>query len=134
MFHSQYLRCPGCKKIVFDEDLALANISNPTPCCGHSGESRQVWPSVPAQRFLGLVSNQDLADDDEMRVAVILLCTAIELLLEYVVWDLLSIHNTPTEVAEFILDSNWVQLLSAPDRSIWDNPMCAIKIAHGLHG
>ncbi|MFH1450325.1 MAG: hypothetical protein ABIG09_07975 [bacterium] len=89
-----------------DGDLSLINASKPTPCCGHSGQARQIWPSVPAQRFLGIVTERNLEDDDEKRVATILLCTSLELLLENAIWEVLVACNTPTEVAEFILETN----------------------------
>jgi hypothetical protein len=106
-FHAQYEECPACGQVVYDPRLKLARVDEPAPCCGAFGKSRTVWPSFEVQKFLEIVENQDLNSNEERPIAIVFLCTAIELLLESSLWKLLGVHTKSRQLAEFVLENTW---------------------------
>lgn len=106
-FHAQYQECPACGQVVYDPRLKLARVDEPAPCCGAFGKSRTVWPSFEVQKFLEIVGNQDLNSNEERPIAIVFLCTAIELLLESSLWKLLGVHTKSRQLAEFVLENTW---------------------------
>ncbi|MGB7062215.1 MAG: hypothetical protein WBF13_07670 [Candidatus Zixiibacteriota bacterium] len=66
-----------------------------------------MWPTIQVWKFLDIVVSQDMDSPDERPTAIIFLCTAIELLLERVLWNLLDFHTKSEQLSEFVLDSNW---------------------------
>jgi hypothetical protein len=109
----QYVQCPACGRVILDDQHRLTKLSEPAPCCGASGESRIVWPSIDAYHFLEIVARQDLNSPNECPIAIVFLCTLLELLLENSIWRLLQIHTKSGQLAELILESS-----SARDRRI----------------
>jgi hypothetical protein len=59
------------------------------------------------QKFLEIVGNQDLNSNEERPIAIVFLCTAIELLLESSLWKLLGVHTKSRQLAEFVLENTW---------------------------
>ena len=100
MESDSYVECPACGKVIF----RLPASDEPAPCCGASGESRIIWPSLEVHKFLEFVYNQDFKSFDERRIAIVFLCAALELLLEQSIWKLLGAHVKSREVAEFVID------------------------------
>jgi hypothetical protein len=92
--------------IISDPRLSLTEKNKPAPCCGAFGQSRLIWPSFTVQKFLEIVDKQDLNSNEERPIAIVFLCTALELLLEQALWSLLNIYTKSEQLAELILDSN----------------------------
>ncbi len=103
-FDSPYRLCPSCGEIVSDPTSSLTTYSKPAPCCGASGEPRAIWPTVAVTELLGIVDSQDLDSLDGRRVASIFLCTALELLLEHSLWELLGVYTDSEVLEEAVLD------------------------------
>lgn len=101
-----YVQCPACGRVVHSEHGKLSRLDEPAPCCGASGKVRTIWPSLEVHKFLQMAAAQDLDSDKERPVAIVFLCTALELLLEHAIWMLLSIHAKSQRLAEYVLDSN----------------------------
>jgi len=104
--YSPYVECPACHTIVNDTNHKLIALDEPAPCCGATGEPRIMYPSLEVLKSLELVDNQDLNSSDELKVAIVFLCTALELLLENSLWKLLQLHTKSPQLLEFVLDSN----------------------------
>jgi hypothetical protein len=105
MYESPYVQCPACRKVVFDPGQKLVKLDELAPCCGSSGQPRIIWPSFEALKFLEIVSSQDLSSPDGRRIAIVFLCTVLELLLEDSLWELLEIHTNSRQLADAVLDS-----------------------------
>jgi hypothetical protein len=104
--HDFYVQCPACGMIISDPKLSLTEKNKPAPCCGAFGQSRCIWPSFTVQKFLEIVDKQDLNSNEERPIAIVFLCSALELLLEQALWSLLDIHTKSEQLAQLILDSN----------------------------
>ncbi len=101
---SPYLQCPACRKVVFDPDRKLARWDQPAPCCGASGEGRILWPSAETYDILEIARRQELGTSQGRRVAIVFLASALEMLLESVLWELLAAHDSQTSLSVLILD------------------------------
>jgi hypothetical protein len=100
---SDYKRCPRCRTIIDDSNLQLALLSHPTPCCAHSGEARLIWPNPEALAFLEIAQDQDLTSPVGRRIAIVFLSTAMELLLEDSLRELLEAHVKTSKMFEYLL-------------------------------
>lgn len=107
MLEDRYLECPACGKVLYDKGYKLIRLDELAPCCGASGKSRGLWPSSEVLKFLEIVASQDLDSSDERPTAIVFLCTAVELLLERVLWNLLDLHTRSERLSDFVLDGNW---------------------------
>lgn len=106
MFPVSYLRCPECRIIVFDPELKLGAINMPAPCCGTHGTSRGIWPGIQAIKLLEVAQGQNSTHPDEHRIAVLFFASALEIMLEDVLVELLRQHTTSEDLRETVLDSN----------------------------
>ena len=126
MYRSPYVQCPTCHTILHDQSHKLLALAEPAPCCGATGEPRITWPSLEVLEFLEIVDNQDLKSLDGSRIAIVFLCTALELMLEGSLWNLLQLHTKSSQLIETLLDGNWgrerrIQLYNKlSDRSLND--------------
>lgn len=105
MFATAYLRCPECHVIFADPDGKLSAVETPAPCCGARGDPRRIWPGRQALKLLEVVENQDVANPDEHRIALLFFASALELMLEAVLVELVRQHTTSDALSEAILDS-----------------------------
>ena len=91
--------------VVHNPHYKLTRLDEPAPCCGASGQPRTRWPSLEVHKFLEIVGSQELNSDDERRVAIVFLCSALELLLEHSPWRLLAVHTNSRQLADFVLEN-----------------------------
>lgn len=103
----RYRECPACGMVVRDEGRKLLNLDKPAPCCGASGEPRLLWPTLEVLKFLEIAADQDLDSKEERRIAVVFLCTALELLMENCLWNLLSTHARSRDLVDAVLENTW---------------------------
>ncbi len=106
MLHSPYLRCPACAMLVSDPMFELASLEKPAPCCGASGASRGIWPGLQARKLLEIADIQDNAQPDGHRIAILFLASALEIMLEDVLVELLRQDTASEALIEATLDSN----------------------------
>lgn len=100
----RYVQCPSCRKVILDPHGELGRLDQPTPCCGASGEHRILWPSPETYDILGIARNQELATSQGRRIAIVFLASALEILFENVLWELLAAHGSSTSISELVLD------------------------------
>lgn len=105
-WESSYIKCPECEKIILDTEQKFIWIAEPMPCCGASGRARITWPFLEAQEFLKIISDQDLKTENGIRIAVVFLCTVLELLLEEILWLVICKHTNSKPLANHLLESN----------------------------
>ena len=105
-FTTKYLKCPKCGKINYDPQLSLVELSKPAPCCGANGEPREMWPSIAVRMFYEVILKQDNNTQDGLRINIVFLSTALEVLLEDVLWELLELHTKSLTLAEVLFESN----------------------------
>jgi uncharacterized protein with HEPN domain len=101
---SMYRRCPNCKLIIKDPNRELTNFSTPSPCCGHKGESREIWPSLDAKILSDIIEEQNLENYKEQKVAIVFICTYLERLLEEVITSHMINHVKTIEALDSLLD------------------------------
>ncbi len=106
MFHSPYLRCPACGILVCDPTFDLVRVDNPAPCCGAHGESRSIWPGLQAIKLLEIAQDQDQESPEGQRISVLFLASALELMLEDVLVELLQQHTNSEALREAVLDAH----------------------------
>jgi hypothetical protein len=106
MILSLYVKCPNCLTVIDNSDLGLTEVDKPAPCCGATGEARIHWPSIKSLKFLEIVVGQNLESQDERRVAIVLLSTMLETLLEDIIWELLGTHAKIQLLKDITLDQN----------------------------
>ena len=106
MFHTPYLRCPACDIIVLDPELKLAAVDEPAPCCGARGASRGIWPGLQAIKLLEISEAQDREQPDGQRIALLFFASALEVMLEDVLVEVLRQHTQSEELSEAVLDSH----------------------------
>lgn len=107
IYHSPYVQCPACGKIIPGSPSKLIRPDEPAPCCGATGEARLLWPSLEVHHFLELVHKQNLDSTNERRVAIVFLATVLELLLENVLWELVRTYTDSHQLAEYLFDTSW---------------------------
>lgn len=101
---SPYIQCPACRRLNFDPDRKLARRDEPAPCCGASGEARIIWPSAETHDILEIARKRRLGTAQGRRIAIVFLATALEMLLESILWELLAAHRSSVFLSEIILD------------------------------
>ncbi len=106
MFHSPYVRCPDCRMLVCDPELKLAAVDTPAPCCGARGASRGIWPGLQALKLLEIAEGQDQEQPEGHRIAVLFFASALEVMLEDVLVELLRQHTVSEALSEAVLDSH----------------------------
>ena len=106
LFYSDYLRCPSCGIIINDSSRSLSQLSKPAPCCGAYGSPREIWPSLSVSMFFEIVLQQDNSTEEGLRVSIIFLSTALEVLLEDALWQLFELHTNSLTIAETLFESN----------------------------
>lgn len=104
MFNSPYLRCAACRILLFDPGYKLGWLSTPAPCCGAQGESPESWPGLQAIKLLEIAENQDIDTPEGIRVGVLFLASALEVMLEDVLVELLRQHTTSDGLREAVLE------------------------------
>jgi hypothetical protein len=105
VFQSPYLRCPACQLIVADPELALLAVDAPAPCCGAHGEARTVWPGLQASKLLEVAQAQDRNQPDGHRIELLFFASALEVMLEDVLVEVLRQHTSSRELRDAVLDS-----------------------------
>ncbi len=105
MCKSPYVKCPSCYTVISDPERKLQNLAEPAPCCGDTGHIRISWPMEDVLMFFEIVRQQDLNETKDRRIAIVFVSTMLELLLENVLWELLSAHTKSLQLAESALDS-----------------------------
>jgi hypothetical protein len=106
MLHSPYVRCPACRILVFDPELKLAALDTPAPCCGARGASRGIWPGLQALKLLEIAESQDQQQPEGHRITVLFFASALEVMLEDVLVELLQQHTSSEALSEAVLDSH----------------------------
>ena len=104
MFDSGYLRCPACGILVCDPALELTAVEKPAPCCGARGASRGLWPGLQAIKLLEIAESQDQEQPEGHRIAVLFFASALEVMLEDVLVELLRQHTASEALSEAVLD------------------------------
>jgi hypothetical protein len=99
-----YMRCPACRRVVLDPDRKVAVHGEPAPCCGGKGEGGLVWPSVEIHDVIDIAKKQKLRTPRGRRVAIVFLASALEMLLEDVLWELLEVHGSSNSLSKLVLD------------------------------
>lgn len=100
----KYQECQKCGAIYPESERPDA--SRPTPCCG-SDEALFDWPELTVATMLNLVAEQDLADHDKRKIAVVFLAAALEQLQDQAIMGLLLPKHIKTkEAAIALLDAN----------------------------
>lgn len=105
MFHSPYVRCPACRIVVYDPELTLAAVATSAPCCGASGVSRRIWPGMQAVKLLEIAESQDQGEPEGHRIAVLFFASALEVMLEDVLFELIRQHTASEALSEAVLES-----------------------------
>ena len=79
------------------------------PCCGASGTARELWPSYEVQQFLEIAGTQNLKDSGAkgQRISIVFLHSALDFLLEDILWKLLEAHTKSWDLKESIIDNTW---------------------------
>jgi hypothetical protein len=95
--------CYKCHSIFPSSDRP--DSSKPTPCCG-ANEGLWIWPELTVETILKVVATQDIDNDDQRKIAVLLLAAALEQLLDQAVDPLLGKHIKTPEAARILLDAN----------------------------
>ena len=106
MLHSPYLRCPACGILLFDPTFELAALAKPAPCCGAHGASREIWPGLQAMKLLEIVDSHDREPAEDHRIALLFLASALEIMLEDVLVELLRQETSSEVLIEATLDCN----------------------------
>jgi len=73
-----------------------------------------MWPRIEIYAFLEIVRKRKLSTEDGRRIAIVFLATALEMLLEDVLWELLAAHQSPNLISELVLDG-----YRGRERRIW---------------
>jgi hypothetical protein len=105
-----YKQCSVCRKVYSDSSGKYTDPSIPSPCCGAIEEVRIIWPPTDASYFLELVFGEvrgGLTSLDSQRIAVVFMCTVLEALLHYELWELLSIYTDSRKLIKVILKHSW---------------------------
>lgn len=105
MFHSPYVRCPACRILVYDPELKLAAVDTPAPCCGARGAARRLWPGLQATKLLEIAESQDQQQPEGHRIAVLFFASALEVMLEDVLVELLQQHTASEALSDAVLES-----------------------------
>jgi hypothetical protein len=105
MFDNPYVRCPACRLLVSDPELELLAVDKPAPCCGASGAARCSWPGLQANELLEIATSQDQGEPEGQRVAVLFFASALEVMLEDVLYELLQEHTSSEALRDAVLDS-----------------------------
>lgn len=100
-----YKRCPSCGVIFKDKNHSTTTLSNPSPCCGATNESRELWPTLDVLILIDIVEKQNLDNYKERKVAIVFVSTLLEMLLEETVTILAVKHCKSNIAAEVLLDS-----------------------------
>jgi hypothetical protein len=77
----------------------------PTPCCNIPRGDCDPWPTIEIFKLWKFVSDQDLDSLDGQRQAIIFLCITLEMLLEFSLRELLTIHTDSQDLVEAVLNS-----------------------------
>lgn len=99
-----YSQCSICWRIRSLPLIVASSLDEPCPDCGVTGKTRIQWPPIEATEFMRIVWEQDLNDGDGHKVALVFLNTALELLLEYLLWDLLAVYTDTGPFARLMLE------------------------------
>ncbi len=104
MIDSQYLQCPSCRKLIHDPALELGRVDTPCPLCEASGKSRGIWPSLNALKLLELAFVQDLASEDDHRVAVLFMASGFEVMFADILSFLVKSHRASERLGKIVID------------------------------
>lgn len=97
---SSYIKCPNCHTILNDPEKRVGK----TPCCGTIIETREVWPSLDAHILLDIVKQQNLESYQDQKVAIVFVCTLLEMMLEKAVCTLIQSQVKTEKAIETLLD------------------------------
>ncbi len=101
----RYLKCPSCQYVFSEKQFDPYSFKDPCPYCKkQTGLSRgfEKWVSVGIDKCLEIAKNQKLDNDNEKVICIVFLCTALEVLLETVLYELIK-----TQKSKINLEKIW---------------------------